>query len=85
MSPNSTEYTYEYEYDSSSEETQDDEKPIHVKSEGACKVELTGFMALTVEDSGSDVLIMSHDAPPSQHDPHDSANIAERFSKGLIP
>ena len=71
VSPSSTEYTYEYEYGTSSECSQDDEKPIHVKSEGDCKVEHVGFMAITV-DSDSDVRPESHDASPSQHVPSDA-------------
>ena len=44
-----------------------------MKSESVYKVEHTGLMALTVEDNDSDVLIVSRDASPSQHDPHDIA------------
>lgn len=42
-----------------------------MKSEGDCKVEHVGFMAITV-DSDSDVRPESHDASPSQHVPSDA-------------
>ena len=73
VSPSSTEYTYEYGYESSFDESQDDENPIHGKSEGDCKIEHAGFMAFSSGDSDSDVVVISHDAPPVQQDSQDLA------------
>ena len=73
VSPSSTEYTYEYGYESSFDESQDDENPIHGTSEGDCKIEHAGFMAFSSGDSDSDVVVISHDAPPVQQDSQDLA------------
>ena len=55
-----------------------------MKSDDVCEVEHTGFMALTVEDSDSDVLIVSRDASPSQHEPHDIAQ-GVAFTSHVMP